>query len=212
MWLAGLAVAFVITAVFLFFRLGIDLEEVQSWMASLHGGMVFLLMSLLPLIGFPVSILHVVAGARFGEWWGLGAAGLSVIVNLLLTYWIGHSFLRRPLAAFFRKTKYKQPEVPKGAYASFSLLTALVPGIPYTAKNYLLVLSKVPFKPYFWVCFPVHTIRASLGIFFGGFLDDLTPPRIIFLLVYSVFILWLCRRVIDRVRGQVEEARKQAES
>lgn len=94
------------------------------------------------------------------------------------------------------------PQVPDGEYASVSLLTALVPGLPYTAKNYLLVLAGVPFRYFFWVCLPAHFVHATLGILFGDMTKDLTKGKIIFLIVYGIVLTLLCRRVVKRLKAK----------
>jgi uncharacterized membrane protein YdjX (TVP38/TMEM64 family) len=180
---------------------GIDPTVFHGWVEEMHGALVFLLMALLPLVGFPASIIFVVAGAKFGSGWGLLAVSASIALNLLATYWICTSFLRRFVKSVFQKTKYRMPQVPEGEYVSITLLTVLVPGLPYSAKNYLLVLGGVPFKPYFWAALPGHIFHASLALFFGDLSDDLTPGRIAFLVVYALLLAGLSRHVVRRLKA-----------
>lgn len=197
-WIVS-AACVVILIVALYF---VDTKALNEWAKGVPGWLVFAFMAFLPLVGVPVSFLYVIGGARFGTVGGLIAAALAIAINLLLTYWLTKSVLHRPIVAFFKKTKYKMPQVPKGEYVSVSLLTALVPGVPYTAKNYLLVLAGVPFRYFFWVLLPAHFVHASLGILFGDMTKDLTTPKIIFLIVYGIVLTWLCRRVVKRLRAK----------
>ena len=197
-WIAS-AACIVILVVVMFF---VDTKALHEWAKGVPAWLVFVFMAFLPLVGVPVTFLYVIGGARFGTAGGLIAAALAIAINLLLTYWLTKCVLTRPIAAFFKKTKYKMPQVPKGEYISVSLLTALVPGVPYTAKNYLLVLAGVPFKYFFWVLLPAHFVHASLGILFGDMTKDLTTGKIIFLIVYGTVLTLLCRRVVKRLRAK----------
>ncbi|MEO6036180.1 MAG: VTT domain-containing protein [Verrucomicrobiota bacterium] len=180
----------------------IDTKALHDWAQTVNPWVVFALMAFLPVVGGPVSLLFAIGGARFGPVGGLFAAAAAIAINLLLTYWMTKSVLQRPIAALFKKTKYKIPQVPKGEYVSVTLLTALVPGLPYAAKNYLLVLAGVPFRVYFWACLPAHFFHASLAILFGGMTKDLTKGKIIFLVAYALVITLLCQRVIKRLRAK----------
>jgi uncharacterized membrane protein YdjX (TVP38/TMEM64 family) len=189
----------------------VDTKAMHDWARTVPGWLVFAFMAFLPLVGVPVSFTYVMGGARFGAIGGLIAAAFAIAINLLLTYWLTKSVLHRPIAAFFKKTKYRMPQVPDGEYVSVSLLTALIPGLPYTAKNYLLVLAGVPFRFFFWVCLPAHFVHASLGIFFGDMTKDLTTPKIIFLIVYGIVLTLLCRRVVKRLLGKSSKSPKTAD-
>lgn len=180
----------------------IDTKALHDWSQTLPGWLVFAFMALLPVVGAPVSVLFIIGGARFGTVGGLIAAAFAIAINLLLTYWMTKFVLHKPIASFFKKTKYKIPQVPKGEYVSVSLLTALVPGLPYAAKNYLLVLAGVPFRVYFWACLPAHFFHASLGILFGGMTKNLTKGKIIFLISYGIVLTLLCKRVVTRLRAK----------
>ena len=77
----------------------VDLKWVHEHAQSLNGVLLFLLMAVLPLIGVPVSILYVVGGAKFGHTWGLVIAAAAIAIHLLGSWWIAHSWLKRPLEA-----------------------------------------------------------------------------------------------------------------
>jgi uncharacterized membrane protein YdjX (TVP38/TMEM64 family) len=113
----------------------IDTKALHEWAKSVPAWLVFVFMAILPVVGVPVTFLYVIGGARFGAIGGLIAAAFAIAINLLLTYWLTKFVLTRPIAAFFKKTKYKMPQVPDGEYVSVSLLTALVPGLPTLPKT-----------------------------------------------------------------------------
>lgn len=196
----GSIAAFVLFVVLI--ALFVDVQKVRAWAEGLNPWAVFAMLVFLPLVGFPVSVLFVVTGVKFGPGWGLAVVGIGIALHLLITYWVTSKILHDPIERLFKKTKYKMPRIPEGEQVSISLLTALVPGIPYFAKNYLLVLGKVPFKPYFLSCWPSHVFHASLAILFGGMSKELTPTKGAFLLVYAVVVTWLCRRVIKSLKAR----------
>jgi uncharacterized membrane protein YdjX (TVP38/TMEM64 family) len=183
----------------------IDLSAFHDRAASAPGVAVFALVALLPLVGVPVSLLYAVAGAKFGRTWGMVLAAAAIALHLVGSWWIAHSWLERPLDALFRKTRWRKPQVPPGEEVPICLLVSLVPGAPYTVKNYLLVLGGVPFAPFFWTCLPAHLLHASTAIFFGDFTAEFTRPRIIFLVVYSLVVAVLTRYVIHRLRARRQQ-------
>jgi uncharacterized membrane protein YdjX (TVP38/TMEM64 family) len=178
----------------------VDLKWLHDQMRQLNGFLVFALVVVLPLVGVPVSALYVGAGAKFGAGYGLLLAGVAIALHLLGSWWIAHSWLKRPLEAMLRKAGRKNLQVPKGEYITVCLLVALVPGASYTLKNYLLVLAGVPFRPFFWTLLPAHLIHASLAIVFGDFTGAMTTPKIIFLVVYALVMTGLSHRIYRRMK------------
>ncbi len=178
----------------------LDLKWLYDRVQPLNGFVVFLLMALLPIVGVPASILYVVGGAKFGHTWGLVIAGAAIVIHLLASWWVAHSWLKRPLEMLLRKLRRQKPQVPEGEYVAVCLLVSLMPGASYALKNYLLVLAGVPFRQFFWTCLPIHLVTASLGIFFGGFTGSMTKPRIIFLIAYAAFLFGLSRYVFRRLK------------
>ncbi len=197
-WIVSIACVVAFLVLFYF----VDTHALHDWAEKLPGWLVFAFMAFLPVLGVPISLLLVIGGARFGAIGGLIASAFAIAVNLLLTFWVTKFVLRKPITAFFKKSKYKIPQIPTGEYVSVSLLTALVPGLPYAAKNYLLVLAGVPFRVFFWTCLPAHFFHASLGVLFGDFTKKWTPARIIFLIGYGIILTLLARRVVKRLRAK----------
>lgn len=178
----------------------VNLKSLHDQANRLPGGLVFAMMAVLPVLGVPASVLYAVGGAKFGNVWGLALVALAIALHLVGSWWIGHSWLRRPIDWLFHKTGYHKPQVPEGEYVPFCLLIALIPGVPYALKNYLMILGGVPFRPFFWTCLPAHFVSATLGIFFGDFTSGMTPARITFLVVYALFLTGMSRYVVGRLR------------
>src|SRR6478672_3295988 len=93
--------------------LSVDPRQFQHWLEGCDGVVIFLLIAILPLFGFPVSILQMLAGARFGVGVGFLVSTLSILVHMFGMYWIGTGFLRQPLELFLRRRKHRLPQVPK---------------------------------------------------------------------------------------------------
>jgi uncharacterized membrane protein YdjX (TVP38/TMEM64 family) len=169
---------------------------------NMNGWLLFLLMALLPLIGVPMSILGIMAGAKFGPLNGLAVSAAAVAINLIMSWWMMRSWLRKPVEKLLQKTDYKIPALQKGEYAGICLLTALVPGPSYTLKNYFLALSNLPFRVLFWIGLPAHLFAMSPGIFFGNFSGAMTAPKAVFLIVYTLLLIGVSHYLIRRIRAR----------
>jgi len=184
-----------------------SLKTIHTWAVHMNGWVLFLLMSLLPLVGVPMSILCIMAGAKFGPWEGLIITGVGVAINIITSWWIARKWLHRPVEKLLQKTHYKKPHLKKGEYAGVCLLTALVPGPSYTLKNYFLALSNLPFRVIFWIGLPAHLFAMSPGVFFGDFSGSMTVPKAIFLVVYTLLLIGAGQYLIHRLRKRKQHAR-----
>jgi len=177
----------------------IDLAAIHAQAERLNTTMAFSLLTILPLFGFPVSVLHVTAGIRFGVAWGLPLVALSILLQLLASYGLVHW----QKEFFARKLKNLRNKIPPGAHSAVTLFTLLLPGVPYFAKNYVLPVAGVPLRTYLLWCFPIHVARAAIAVIFGDQSDHLTPLRLAGLLGYGAAVLaaswWAFRRMKAKV-------------
>ncbi|MEO6569616.1 MAG: hypothetical protein ABIO94_12695 [Opitutaceae bacterium] len=178
-----------------------DIETVHDYASGLNGAVVFILLTLLPLAGFPVTVLHVVVGMRFGIPLGLTLVAASILLQLLASYALVHFFR----AKFAKRLAPVQKRIPKAAHGSMCLFTMLLPGVPYFAKNYVLPLLGVPLRTFLLVCAPIHIARSSVAIIFGDKSDDLTPARIAGLVAYFSLTLFVSWWMFRRMRSQMDE-------
>ncbi len=183
----------------------VHLHTIHQWGKSINGGLLFLLMSLLPLVGIPMSILTVMAGAKYGPWGGIAFTGGVVAIHLMASWWLARHWLRKPVETLLNKTQYKMPQVRKGEYVGVCLLTALLPGPSYTLKNYFLVLSNLPFKIVLLVGLPAHLFALSPGIMFGDFTGAMTVAKVMFLVIYLVVVIGTSRWLIQRLGNRRKE-------
>ncbi|MEO7297078.1 MAG: hypothetical protein ABI042_00730 [Verrucomicrobiota bacterium] len=178
------------------------LKNIHTHLESYHWLIVFLLVSILPVFGFSVFICYVVIGSKFGGGWGLLVVALATTVHLVGSHWIATSFLRRRIEAYIARKKYNLPHVPDGENVSVSLMTAIIPGLPYFVRNYLLALAGIPLKTYFWICWPVYLIRSMLAIFASDFSADFTSRKVIFLVSLFIVKVGICAYIIKRLRNK----------
>lgn len=166
------------------------------------------LMILLPLAGFSISVVYVVAGLKFGLWGGaLVIVGVTTL-HLLGTHWIVRSFLRGPIQRFLARRNYRLPEAPAGAEQSLAAMVALIPGPPYFLRNYALAVSGIPLRRYFWVCLAVYTVRSFVTLALGDLGSDPSRAGFVWLGGIVAVKLIICAFLIRRIRRKHIEMKK----
>lgn len=202
-WPKLVPAAIVIAAVVVLTYHNGDIQALHAYAARLDASLAFGLLVILPLLGVPVSVLHVAAGIRFGVQLGLLLVAVSILLQLLASYGLVQAFGRR--ISHVRWVRGLRARIPAGAHASVSLVTVLLPGAPYAAINYVLPILGVPLRTYLLVAFPLHTLRSTITVTFGDQSDQLTATRLALLLAYASLVLagsWLA---YHRVRAQLED-------
>jgi len=145
-------VAIVILAALLY---GWQGDQAVDWIKSVLGEgahpLLFLFLFLiLPLIGFPVSVLFVLVGVKFGSLWGVVILFAGMAIHLMVAFLVTRSFLRQTIQGKLVELGYSLPEIPQRRVLWFSCVFMAVPGLPYTVKNYALPLCGVPFGTFFF--------------------------------------------------------------
>lgn len=196
-----------VTAALVFF-LGTEMKWADLHRALLGLNVVALLVLLvvLPPFGFSVSVIYLVIGVRFGPLVGGAIVAGITAAHLLIQHLIGRGFLRERIESYLAQRKHHLPHVPEGENAMVSLMAVMVPGLPYFVRNYLLALSDVPLRIYFWVALPIYVARSYLTLFFGDLASNISPQRVlvvgaVFVLKVgvSVYVIWRLRK---RLRQQ----------
>lgn len=200
-WSLIIAAALAIAAVeLIILYTDLSLSSVTEWIDRLNPVAVLPLMALLPIAGFPIAVVYLIAGARFGPvWGGVVVAGVTT-VHLLGTYLVARSFLRAPLQRFIEKRNLHLPQVPEDEQAAVCLIAALVPGLPYFVRNYALALAGVRLKYYLGVCLPIYVARSYVTILLGDMSSDPHRNKIIVLVIVDVLKVAICALVIWRLR------------
>ncbi|WP_265592753.1 hypothetical protein [Verrucomicrobium sp. BvORR034] len=185
----------------------IDVAALHDRAAHINGPVVFILMTVLPLLGFPVSVLHAVAGVRFGLGWGFALVAISILLQLLAAHRIvglAPNFFARRLNALRRR-------LPDAAHQPLTIFTMLLPGAPYSAQIYVLPLVGVPLNVYLAWSLPINVARSIVGIAFGEFSDRLSPLTVSLFLLYGVIIMVLSAWSFQRLRKKIAAGRPPAE-
>ena len=193
-WRSILIVSLIAVAIALLYD-RIDVNHVLHVAQGIDPVLAFTLLVVLPVLGFPVSVLQVVAGVRFGTAQGLMLVTVAIVIQLLASFALVHLF-RRPFARWLAPLTAR---VPQKAHGTMCLFTMLLPGVPYFAKNYALPLLGVPLRPYLAWCLPVHFAHAIVGVAIGGHGGDLTFGKILGVGIYGAAVVlvswWMWRRL-----------------
>lgn len=180
----------------------VDLPALQARAMEWNAGLVFALLALLPLVGFPVNVLHVTAGLRFGFALGMTLVALSILFQLVASYAIVHVWHD----TFARHLAGVRKRIPRAAHSTVCLFTLLLPGVPYFIQNYTLVLIGVPFRIYLSRCLPLHILRAVLTVGLGQQAGRFTRGGLAALAGYWVLVLcaswWTYRRLRRQLADQ----------
>lgn len=212
-WLAWMLVAAAIAgAAWWWWRSDYSLRLITDTIAGFNAFVVFVLMATLPVVGFSVSVVYVVAGVKFGPVVGGVAVTGATAAHLLLTHWICQSVLRERLQRFLARRNHHLPHVPDGENVSVAAMAALIPGLPYFARNYLLALTDVPLRTYFWVCLPIYVARSYVAILLGDFGGEPDRDTLVTLGIVYVVKLSICAYLLWRIRKRFKRAKERQEA
>jgi len=184
----------------------IDVKEVHRRAEGFNGFTVFALITVLPLLGFPISVAHAVAGMRFGVGLGLAIAAASIFLQMLASY----ALVKAMPKLFAKHLAPLRERLPKGAHGPVTLFTIMLPGAPYFAKNYVLPLIGVPLPTFLLWGLPIHILKSVVGLVFGDMSDDLSPLRITGFAVYAVISIGGCAWAFRRLQAQMKAPRPKA--
>jgi uncharacterized membrane protein YdjX (TVP38/TMEM64 family) len=173
----------------------------QHWKEAINALPVFALLTcfaFLPLTGFPVTLILLAVGARFGFAIGLAITAAAIIVHLSISYPLAER-LRRPVTALLRRAGWTLPKLDQRSAWPFSLWLSLAPGLSYALKNYTSPLAGVPFRTYFFTYFPVHLCTSVIGLLLGGATMHFSWPLVCGVLVYAISMGLLSKRLAARL-------------
>lgn len=148
------------------------LQELISFVERLPLPSLVAALTLLPLIGVPVSPLWIAIGVRAGTVWGAVLAMVALAANQTAGYWLARRWVRRPIEAWLHARGKSVPQIPAGEETLWILLLRVTPGIPLFVQNYLLGLAQVPFGRYLALSLPVQITYALAFVSLGQALRD----------------------------------------
>lgn len=143
----------------------------------------------LPLVGFPITPLLVVAGIRFGFAGGMALAAGVIFFHNIAAFRLTHGLFRVRLRNRLARAGYGIPAIDPKHQAWFTALFAAIHGPPYAAKLYLLALTDVPFRIFLWVGAPIYAFFCVIPVGAGSAVDSLKPWVIYALVGMSIALL-----------------------
>jgi len=150
-----------VTGFFLFASVDFDFKRLVDLVRATDPLVFLSLMSLLPLIGFPIAAFYLYAGSAFPWWQAWLLCSLSLAVNISLAYPIARHLLREPLSHILSRYQKRLPTLTAMNQFRVAFLVRSVPGIPFFLQNYLLPLLDIRFGPYFLISWSIQTVFAA---------------------------------------------------
>ncbi|MEO5958980.1 MAG: hypothetical protein ABIZ49_05715 [Opitutaceae bacterium] len=208
---AALAILAVAGVALFLWRSDYDWSAITRAVDKLNPIAVIPLMAVLPVFGFPIALVYLVAGARFGPVGGGLVVAAITAFHLLATHAVAQSFLRGPIQRFVEKRHRRLPQIPADEHDAIAVIAALAPGLPYVLRNYILALSGVRLRVYFWICLPIYVARSYVTILLGDFSNDPSGRGIFIIVAIDVLkvsicgaVIWWLRRRHRRRRGPID--------
>ena len=144
-----------------------DWRAVPELIAGLDTPASVLAMAVLPLTGFAIGAVYLVAGMKFGPVLGGLVVAAVTAFHLVASHLIARRVLRGPIERWLSRRRHHLPHIPKDDDVAVSALVAIVPGLPYSVRNYFLALADVPLRIYLPICLGIYVARAYVTIFLG---------------------------------------------
>ncbi len=177
-----------------------DIESLLDTLRATNP-LVFLgLMTVLPLVGFPIAVFYLYAGAAF-PWplaWGLCVAALAL--NMASAYFLGVRLLRRPLSDWLEARGYEIPALRETGHFRLVFIVRAVPAFPFPVQNYLLALAGTPFGLYFALSLAIQATFAAGMTAVPGLLLDPTHRNLF--IAAGVIVILVIGRICIRLRGK----------
>jgi uncharacterized membrane protein YdjX (TVP38/TMEM64 family) len=193
--ITGLGVVVMLAVVAMFWR-SIDMHAIHEHAERMPAVWAMVLIVLLPLVGFPVSWLHIAAGVRFDFWPGLAV----VLVTSLIQNALAWSLVQIVPTRYFKRLDPWRKKLEGAGHRDAILFCGLVPGLPYAVQLYLLPVIGVPLRSFCVGCALLTTVRASATILLGKMSDDLSPTRIAWLAAYYTILTGTSFYILRRLR------------
>jgi uncharacterized membrane protein YdjX (TVP38/TMEM64 family) len=181
-----------------------DQQALMRWIENASPLRFFIVMSLLPVVGVPITPFFILAGTTFGIAVGLIVALSALLVQLVLSYWIANSRLRGLFEAMLRRFNYELPDF-KGESRSavrFTLMVKATPGIPNVVKNYGLASAGVPLGVFLVVSMALTGAYGAALVVLGESLFQHQSVRALVAIAVVVVLALLLSRWVKRRRDQ----------
>lgn len=180
-------------------------ETLVAYGQGLHPAWFIAAFLILPLVGFPISVFLLLAGVRFGISGGMVVAAIAVFFHHFAAYRLAHGLFRDRVRHRLARAGHAIPPIDPKHRIWFTALFAAIHGPPYAPKLYLLALTDIPFRIYFWVGAPIYLAFCILPVGAGSAVMNFNPTWLYIIVAASVLLLlggyWLKRRYGAAMKG-----------
>lgn len=180
-------------------------ETITEFGKGIPVGWFLLAFLVLPLVGFPMSLLLLVAGVRFGFGGGMLVAGVGILIHHWIAYRIANGWMREKISKVLARWDYEVPEVKSSHQRWFTIGFAALHGPPYWAKIYLLAVTNIPFSTYFWFGAPVYILFCAIPVSAGNAATSASMTWVYVLAgisVATIVLVWWIRRRTERLKDE----------
>ena len=208
--LAGALLVLLLCLWFLYSQRGnLNREALESFGQGLPITWFLLAFFLLPLCGFPMSVLLVLAGIRFGLGGGMAVVTAGMLFHHYVAFHLTHGWFRNRLRAFLERLGYGIPPIQEKHRVWFTAVFAAIHGPPYFAKLDLLALTDIPFKVYLWAGASVYILFSLIPVAAGSALAHFDPRWLYLILtlgtLLTYFGFWLKRRYRETLPTEFDD-------
>jgi len=172
-------------------------EALLSYGKSLSPAWFIAAFMVLPLAGVPISILLVLAGVRFGLWGGMSLAVCGVLFHNFVAYHLVHRWFRDRFRRRMQRSGYDVSVIKGGNQTWFTILFVAIHGPPYALKLYLLALTEIPFRIYFWVGAPVYILFCLVPVGAGSAVLEVNTSML-YGIVFGITVLALAGKWLEK--------------
>ena len=159
-------------------------QEVLSMFIAMHPNFTWEFLIIAKIFGALIGIstpLTLLSGALLGTFWGTIVAIVGNTIGAMLCFVVARFFLKdyvqNKLLPKYPKIKEYEERLFKNGFSTI-IFFRLVPIFPFTPLNYLLAITNVSFKDYFWGTF-LGIIPGTLAfVYFGESLHMLNFYKI----------------------------------
>lgn len=210
--LAVLAVLIAAAAAIIYFQdTGALLERLRRYLEQTPGWIFAVLTLVLPMLGVPISLFLVLAGAKFGPLYGLLLLAALLPLQLAAMYYLGRKPARGAVDWLLGHTKYEMPNPPEKNRLLYTVTVVFLPGLAYTLKCYGLAMAGIPFRTYIGVSWPGHFLMGLPFVVLGGAVNRLNPWLLAGGAAALVALYLLVHTVTRRITAAREELPEGAE-
>lgn len=184
----------------------ISIDNLTAWGRTLPLHWLVVAFLVLPLLGFPVNVFLVLAGAKFGFGWGMIFAAAGICVHHGLAFAVACKWFHGRIQGWLERSGYSIP-TPRDMHPwLFTSLFVGVQGPPYAMKLYLLALTDVSFAVYFGGGVPIYILFSMISVGIGSSATHFNPQWILILVTFMIVVICGGRWLRNRHGRSVEVA------